>query len=398
MYNENPKKDYKNNEEEIERAVIKVIGVGGGGNNSVNRMIEAGVQGVEYIAINTDKQVLQKSKADKLVQIGEELTRGLGAGGSSEIGEKAAEESRDDIEKVLEGANMVFITAGMGGGTGTGAAPVVAEIAKSKGILTVSIVTKPFTFEGRKKAIQAEKGIAKLKENVDSLIVVPNDKLLQVIDRKTSMRDAFMIADDILRQGVQGISDLLLITGDVNIDFSDVRKNMKDKGIAHLGVGRASGENRAEDATKLAIQSPLLETTIEGAKAIIYNITGKDVALHEFTAASDLIKQGADPDASIIMGSVNDENAGDDIIVTIIATGFEDEYKDDDEEETEEQQEQEPIINRPTYSYEYDRPSYIKDLTGNAKNDSKKEKETVKESDGVEIPDWMKNRNKGLHR
>ena len=289
-----------------EFAKIKIFGVGGGGNNAVNRMITAGVKGVEFYALNTDKQALKTTLADNKVQIGEKITKGLGAGANPDVGEKSAEESRDEIREALEGADMVFITAGMGGGTGTGAAPVVAEVAQELGLLTVGVVTKPFTFEGRKKAIQAEKGIAKLKENVDSLIVVPNDKLLQVIDRKTSMRDAFMIADDILRQGVQGISDLLLITGDVNIDFSDVRKNMKDKGIAHLGVGRASGENRAEDATKLAIQSPLLETTIEGAKAIIYNITGKDVALHEFTAASDLIKQGADPDASIIMGSVND--------------------------------------------------------------------------------------------
>jgi len=233
-----------------------------------------------------------------------------------------------EIEKVLEGANMVFITAGMGGGTGTGAAPVVAEIAKSKNILTIAIVTKPFTFEGRKKALQAEKGLEKLKSNVDSLIVVPNDKLLQIIDRKTSMKDAFMIADDILRQGVQGISDLLIISGEVNIDFADLRNAMKDKGIAHLGVGRASGENRAEDAAKLAIQSPLLETTIDGATSVIYNVTGdKSLTLHEFDTASQIINQGADPDATIIMGRVIDETAGEDVIVTVIATGFEGERK-----------------------------------------------------------------------
>ena len=223
---------------------------------------------------------------------------------------------------------MVFITAGMGGGTGTGAAPVVAEIAKSKNILTIAIVTKPFTFEGRKKALQAEKGLEKLKSNVDSLIVVPNDKLLQIIDRKTSMKDAFMIADDILRQGVQGISDLLIISGEVNIDFADLRNAMKDKGIAHLGVGRASGENRAEDAAKLAIQSPLLETTIDGATSVIYNVTGdKSLTLHEFDTASQIINQGADRDATIIMGRVIDETAGEDVIVTVIATGFEGERK-----------------------------------------------------------------------
>ena len=223
---------------------------------------------------------------------------------------------------------MVFITAGMGGGTGTGAAPVVAEIAKSKNILTIAIVTKPFTFEGRKKALQAEKGLEKLKSNVDSLIVVPNDKLLQIIDRKTSMKDAFMIADDILRQGVQGISDLLIISGEVNIDFADLRNAMKDKGIAHLGVGRASGENRAEDAAKLAIQSPLLETTIDGATSVIYNVTGdKSLTLHEFDTASQIINQGADPDATIIMGRVIDETAEEDVIVTVIATGFEGERK-----------------------------------------------------------------------
>ncbi|MGP1440947.1 MAG: cell division protein FtsZ [Treponema sp.] len=313
----------KRYEEDNEKAIIKVIGVGGGGNNSVNRMVEAGITDVEFIAVNTDKQVLKNSKANVVLQIGEQLTRGLGAGGNAEIGEQSAEESREDIEKILEGANMVFVTAGMGGGTGTGAAPVIAEIAKSKNILTIAIITKPFTFEGKKKLLQAEKGIEKLKENVDSLIVVPNDKLLQIIDRTTSMKDAFMIADDILRQGVQGISDLLTTAGDVNIDFADFRNIMKDKGITHLGVGRASGENRAEDAAKLAIQSPLLETTIEGARYVIYNITAREGALHEFTKASEIINRGVDPEAIIKMGFVADERVGDDIIVTVIATGFE---------------------------------------------------------------------------
>lgn len=376
MYIDKGKDEMISNTEE---AIIKVIGVGGGGNNSVNRMIEAGIRGVEFIAINTDKQVLLKSKADIKIQIGEEITRGLGAGGSAEVGEQAAEESRDDIEKALDGANMVFITAGMGGGTGTGASPIVAEIAKSKGILTISIVTKPFTFEGKKKSQQAEKGIEKLKKNVDSLIVVPNDKLLQVIDRKTSMKDAFMIADDILRQGVQGISDLLLIVGDMNIDFADIRKAMKDKGIAHLGVGRASGENRAEDATKLAIQSPLLETTIDGARNVIYNITGAEsLSLHEFTAASDLIKAAADPNAEIIIGQVTDESAGDDIIVTIIATGFEGEP-------------QKSILEEEKSGFELPQFGRTFDKSGiySTKTSAKEEND-----ESVEIPKWMQNSNR----
>ena len=365
----------------IDKPVIKVIGVGGGGNNSINRMIESGIQGVEFIAINTDRQVLEQSKASIKLQIGEQLTRGLGAGGSSQVGEAAAQESREEIERVLQGATMVFITAGMGGGTGTGASPVVAEIAKSKDILTIAVVTKPFTFEGKKKSIQAERGLEKLKRNVDSLIIVPNDKLLQVIDRKTSMKDAFMIADDILRQGVQGITDLLSISGTINIDFSDIRNAMKDKGIAHLGVGRASGENRAEDAAKLAIQSPLLETTIDGARNVIYNITGgSNVALYEFTAASDLIKGGADPNAVIIMGNVIDEDAKDDIIVTIIATGFEGESMETEEETPIE----EPIIEQPKPTY----PNFG-DRNGIFQTSSKTtQKDTLGE---VDIPDWVRN-------
>ena len=330
MYIENKVREIVEREQ-FEEAIIKVIGVGGAGNNSINRMIEAGIKNVEFIAINTDRQILSKSNAEVKLQ----------------IGEKAAEESKEEIEKVLEGANMVFITAGMGGGTGTGAAPVVAEIAKSKNILTIAIVTKPFTFEGRKKALQAEKGLEKLKSNVDSLIVVPNDKLLQIIDRKTSMKDAFMIADDILRQGVQGISDLLIISGEVNIDFADLRNAMKDKGIAHLGVGRASGENRAEDAAKLAIQSPLLETTIDGATSVIYNVTGdKSLTLHEFDTASQIINQGADPDATIIMGRVIDETAGEDVIVTVIATGFEGERKPAKVETTTQEPQSTPFYER----------------------------------------------------
>ena len=319
---------YEQNERTDDTAVIKVIGVGGAGNNAVDRMIDSGIEGVEFVAINTDRQALMKSKANLKIQIGEKITRGLGAGANPDIGGQSAEESKAEIAEAVKGADMVFVTSGMGGGTGTGAAPIVASIAKEMGILTIAVVTKPFTFEGKKRLTQAERGIESLKGKVDALVVIPNDKLLQIIDRKTSMKDAFMIADDILRQGVQGISDLLIISGEVNIDFADLRNAMKDKGIAHLGVGRASGENRAEDAAKLAIQSPLLETTIDGATSVIYNVTGdKSLTLHEFDTASQIINQGADPDATIIMGRVIDETAGEDVIVTVIATGFEGERK-----------------------------------------------------------------------
>ena len=313
----------KEDVKQYEGAVIKVIGVGGGGNNSINRMIESGIKGVEFIAINTDRQILGISKAKNILQIGEKLTRGLGAGGDPSIGEQAAEESRAEIAEAVKGADMVFLTAGMGGGTGTGAIPIVAEIAKSMDILTIAIVTKPFTFEGKKKAMQAERGIEKLKARVDSLIVVPNDKLLQIIDRKTSMKDAFLKADDILRDGVKSISDLLTTPGAVNLDFADVKTIMLDKGVAHLGIGKATGENRTEDATKLAIASPLLETTIDGAKTVMYNITSNvTLSLHEYATASELIRSSVAPEADIIMGKIEDEEAGEEVIVTIIATGF----------------------------------------------------------------------------
>lgn len=386
MYIETRRDEVANNQapEKVKTIVTKVIGVGGGGNNSINRMIEAGIKQVQFIAINTDRQVLEKSSAEIRLQIGEQLTRGFGAGGSAEVGEQSAEESREEIEKILEGTDLVFVTAGMGGGTGTGAAPVVAEIAKSKGILTIAIVTKPFTFEGKKKAMQAEKGLEKLKRNVDALIVVPNDKLLQVIDRKTSMKDAFMIADDILRQGVQGITDILDISGTMNIDFADFKEVMTDKGIAHLGVGRASGENRAEDAAKLAIQSPLLETTIDGANYVIYNITGNsEVGLHEFTAAADLIKAGVDPNARITIGQIVDDNAGDDVIVTIIATGFEGDKKEI--EESSEDSFRAPFrgFDRSSSLYEKEtssRPSFVKDR------------------DEIEIPQWRLGANDSFGR
>ncbi|MGI6033075.1 MAG: cell division protein FtsZ [Coriobacteriales bacterium] len=305
-------------------AVIKVVGVGGGGTNAVNRMVEAGVKGVEFIAINTDRQALLMSDADRTVHIGEELTRGLGAGANPEIGAQAAEESRSDIRDALSGADMVFVTAGEGGGTGTGAAPVVAEIAMEEiGALTVGVVTKPFGFEGRKRMSQAEEGIQLLSQKVDTLIVVPNDRLLQVIDKKTSMLDAFRVADDILRQGTQGITDLITIPGLINLDFADVRAIMKDAGSAMMGIGVASGENRAEDAATQAISSKLLESSIVGATRILFSISGgSDMSLSEIDEASQVINGAADEDANIIFGTVVDDSLGDEMRVTVIATGF----------------------------------------------------------------------------
>ncbi len=305
-------------------AVIKVVGVGGGGGNAVNRMVEAGVKGVEFVAINTDRQALLMSDADRTVHIGEELTRGLGAGANPEIGCLAAEESRADIREALADADMVFITAGEGGGTGTGAAPVVAEIAMEEiGALTVGVVTKPFGFEGRKRMSQAEEGIALLAQKVDTLIVIPNDRLLQVIEKRTSMLDAFRIADDILRQGTQGITDLITIPGLINLDFADVRAIMKGAGSSMMGIGIASGENRAADAASQAISSKLLESSIVGADRILFSITGSsDMSLAEITEASEIINAAADPDANIIFGAVVDDSLDDQFKVTVIATGF----------------------------------------------------------------------------
>ena len=279
---------------------------------------------MEFIAVNTDRQALQKSKAPTKIQIGEKITRGLGAGANPDIGAQAAEESRSEIGEALRGADMVFVTAGMGGGTGTGAASIVAGTAKEMGILTIAVVTKPFTFEGKKRLAQAERGVDSLKGKVDSLVVIPNDKLLQIIDRKTSIVEAFKMADDVLRQGVQGISDLIAIEGLVNLDFADVKTIMLNRGMAHMGIGRASGENRAEDAAKQAIQSPLLETSIEGARGVIINITGgSDLGLQEINTAAELVQRSVDPEANIIWGSVIDESLGDEIVITVIATGFE---------------------------------------------------------------------------
>ncbi|MCX7902975.1 MAG: cell division protein FtsZ [Caloramator sp.] len=314
-------------------AQIKVVGVGGGGNNAVNRMIEFGLRGVEFISINTDRQALNYSKATTKIQIGDKLTKGLGAGANPDIGQKAAEESIEQITQALKGADLIFITAGMGGGTGTGAAPVVAEVAKELGILTVGVVTKPFLFEGRQRMLNAEKGIMKLKEKVDTLVTIPNDRLLQVVDKKTPMTEAFKIADDILRQGVQGISDLITVPGLINLDFADVKTIMLNKGLAHMGIGRASGEGRAIEAAKQAISSPLLETTINGATGVLLNITGgSNLTMFEVAEAADQVRQAADPDANIIFGAVIDDSLGDEIRITVIATGFEEHLRIENKE------------------------------------------------------------------
>jgi len=309
-------------------AQIKVIGVGGGGNNAVDRMIEDGLDGVEFVSINTDGQALSKSKSVIKIQIGEKLTKGLGAGGNPEIGEKSADETQEEIAQSLRGSDMVFITAGMGGGTGTGAAPKIAAISKEMGILTVGVVTKPFNFEGKKRMSNAEKGIAELKKHVDTLIIIPNQRLLNIIDKKTTLNEAFRKADEILRQGVQGIADLISKPGVINLDFADVRTIMADKGIAHMGIGRASGENKTEIAAKMAIQSPLLETTIEGARSVLINFSGDaNLGLLETDEAADLIRESIDPDAEIIFGTTINEELNDEVIVTVIATGLEDEVK-----------------------------------------------------------------------
>ncbi len=303
---------------------IKVIGVGGGGSNVVNRMVRSGVKGVDFIAVNTDKQALSTSSATFKIQIGEKLTCGQGAGSNPEVGKKSAEESRGAISKALEDADMVFITAGMGGGTGTGAAPIVADIAKEAGILTVGVVTKPFAFEGRRRMLQAEAGIEELRSKVDSLVIIPNERLKFATDQKITFQNAFEIADDVLRQAVQSISDLIKNTGFINLDFADVTAVMKDAGMAHMGVGRAAGKNKAEEAAKMAISSPLLETSINGAHGVLVNVTGSmDIGLEEVETAANLVQQAAHPDALIIFGAAFDEELEDEIRVTVISTGFE---------------------------------------------------------------------------
>ncbi|PJF36658.1 MAG: cell division protein FtsZ [Candidatus Thermofonsia Clade 1 bacterium] len=305
-------------------AMIKVVGVGGGGSNAVNRMIEEGLGGVEFIAVNTDSQALTLSKARTRVRIGEKLTRGLGAGGNPEIGRKAAEESADELYEVLRGADMVFITSGMGGGTGTGAAPVIAQIAKELGALTIGVVTKPFSFEGARRISTAEMGIEELKSRVDTLIVIPNDRLLQIMDKKTPLNAAFRIADDVLRQGIQGISEVITVPGLINLDFADVRAIMSEGGAALMAVGTASGDDRARKAAEMAVSSNLLDVTIDGARGILFNVTGgPDMSLFEVNEAAAIIKETAHPDVQLIFGAVIDENMRDQIRITVIATGFE---------------------------------------------------------------------------
>lgn len=304
-------------------ARIKVIGVGGGGCNAVNRMIDSGLSGIEFWTVNTDAQALTHSATSNALQIGQKLTRGLGAGGNPAIGQKAAEESRDEIAATLEGSDLVFITAGMGGGTGTGAAPVVAEVAKEAGALTVGVITRPFTFEGRRRTSQAEEGLFALQESVDTLIVIPNDKLLAVISEQTPVQEAFRYADDILRQGVQGISDIITIPGLVNVDFADVRAVMADAGSALMGIGVGSGKSRAREAAIAAISSPLLETSIDGAGGAVFNITGgSDLTLHEVNGAAEIIYEAVDPNANIIFGAVIDDRLQGEVRITVIATGF----------------------------------------------------------------------------
>jgi cell division protein FtsZ len=304
-------------------ARIKVLGMGGGGSNAVNRMIEEGIQGVEFVAVNTDSQALMLSDAPQRIRIGEKLTKGLGSGGQAETGRKAAEESADELYEVMRGADMVFLTAGMGGGTGTGATPVAASIAREIGALTIGVVTRPFSFEGSKRRQVAEEGIEKLKEEVDTLIVIPNDRLLQIVEKRASLQDAFRIADDVLRQGIQGISELITVPGLINLDFADVRSIMSEGGAALMAVGRGAGENRGADAASQAISSQLLDVTIDGARGILFNVTGgSDLSLFEVNEAAEIIRETAHPEANIIFGAVIDETLGDEVRITVVATGF----------------------------------------------------------------------------
>ncbi|PEY41382.1 cell division protein FtsZ [Bacillus cereus] len=370
-------------------ASIKVIGVGGGGNNAVNRMIEHGVQGVDFIAVNTDAQALNLSKAETKMQIGGKLTRGLGAGANPEVGKKAAEESKEQIQEALRGADMVFVTAGMGGGTGTGAAPVIAQIAKELGALTVGVVTRPFTFEGRKRATQAISGIAAFKDNVDTIIVIPNDRILEIVDKNTPMLEAFREADNVLRQGVQGISDLIATPGLINLDFADVKTIMSNKGSALMGIGVGTGENRAAEAAKRAISSPLLETSIDGAQGVLMNITGgTNLSLYEVQEAADIVASASDPEVNMIFGSVINESLKDEIVVTVIATGFDDSIT---------VQPPKPFV-RPTAATNHaqQQPAAQPPKQREVKREVKREEPVVHErntdSDDIDIPAFLRNR------
>ncbi|NOZ05301.1 MAG: cell division protein FtsZ [Chloroflexi bacterium] len=309
-------------------AQIKVIGVGGGGSNAVNRMIEEGIHGVEFVAVNTDAQALLLSQAPNRIRIGDKITRGLGAGGDSVVGQKAAEESQEDLMEIIRDADMVFITAGTGGGTGTGAAPIIAELAREAGALTIGVVTKPFSFEGQHRMETSEKGLESLREHVDTLIVIPNDRLLQTVPKNTPLHEAFRVADDVLRQGIQGISELITIPGLINLDFADVRSIMSEGGSALMAVGRSTGENRAREAAEQAISSPLLDVTIDGARGVLFNVTGgMNMSLHEVNEAAEIIRNTTDPEANIIFGSVIDPSMDDELRITVIATGFDGQHK-----------------------------------------------------------------------
>ena len=368
---------------ESDNAHIIVIGVGGGGGNAVNRMIESGMGGVSFVAVNTDLQALNASTAETTIQIGEKLTKGLGAGANPEVGTKAAEESIEEIVRVFDDIDMVFITAGMGGGTGTGAAPVIAKAAREKGILTVGVVTKPFSFEGKRRRDYAELGIDYLKEYVDSLVVVPNDKLLEIADKNTTMREAFVMADDVLRQGVQGITDLISEVGSINLDFADVKTVMSNRGIAHMGIGTGTGENRVVDAVKGAIGSPLLETSIDGAKAILFNIMGGyDLGMLEVNEAADLVQKAAARDANIIFGTTINGDLGDEIRVTVIATGFE--TPDND-----------PVLGALGDANEGSRTSSVQNENVTEDFPPKAEPEPVRkelvDDEPLDVPDFLKN-------
>ncbi|GAB4072374.1 cell division protein FtsZ [Barrientosiimonas marina] len=371
-------------------ATIKVIGAGGGGSNAVNRMIEHGVEGVDFIAVNTDAQALDLSKAETKLQVGGKLTRGLGAGADPEVGRKAAEENKEQLEEALQGADMVFVTAGMGGGTGTGAAPIIANIAKEVGALTVGVVTRPFTFEGKRRSTQASSGIDSLKASVDTLIVIPNDRLLEIVDKNTPMLEAFREADNILRQGVQGISDLIAKPGLINVDFADVKTIMLDKGSALMGIGIATGENRAEDAAKKAISSPLLETSVDGASGILMNITGGvNLSLYEVQEAADLVTSAADNEVNVIFGSVINENLKDELIVTVVATGFQENQQEDDRPR------QRPVINHNQHAAtkSSDESSQPSREQGNNQRQNQQSRPN-NQDDELDIPAFLRNRNR----
>ena len=379
-------------------AVIKVIGVGGGGCNAVNRMVEAGLQGVEFIAVNTDRQALSRCVAETKIQIGEKLTRGLGAGANPEIGQRAAEETLDEIAALMDGADMIFVTAGMGGGTGTGAAPIIAKTAREMGILTVGVVTKPFSFEGAKRRKQAELGISFLKRYVDSLVVVPNDRLLQNCEKNTSMLDAFRMADDVLRQGVQGISDLISDFALINVDFADVKSVMTDRGIAHMGTGRGKGEKRAQEAVTAAIESPLLETTIEGAKAILLYVSGGyDLGMLEVSEIAGMVEEKADRDCILIFGAAVNEEMEDEIAITVIATGFDEGLEGEKAGDKDDKKEEKPSVGLDGRTPEEAAPQeeemvfgQVEGLTGTERTLqdilSSEEEGTTK----FEIPDFLK--------